>query len=121
MCHKPSECFLKVVICFYEVISKTKSTLQHTIHAFTYMNARFLYSKNKILQIINCFVMIQKILCVLGLAFFVLTLPFLFALTFPFLSVQQLVCRYCGHWDSAASRHVRFWCFRYSFWRMLCD
>ena len=103
--------YINITICCYELISKTKSALQHKIHAFIYMNARSLYSRNKVLQNVNCCVMNQKIHYVLGLAFF--------ALTFTFPSVQQLVYRYCGHWDIAASRHVRFWCFRYSFWRML--
>ena len=53
--------YINITICCYELISKTKSTLQHKIHAFTYMNARSLYSKNKILQNINCLVMNQKI------------------------------------------------------------
>jgi len=34
--------------------------------------------------------------------------------TRPFLSVQQLVWRCCGHWRSADNRLVRLWGFRYS-------
>ena len=92
-------------------MSKTKSRLQHTMHAFTYMNARTSYSENKILLNVYCRVMYQKIHYVQCLAFC--------AVTFPFPSVQHLAYRYCGHWYSGASRHVRFWCFRYSFWRMM--
>ena len=103
--------YINIIIFCYKIISKTKSTIQHTMHAFTYMNARNSYSKNKILQNVICCVMNQKIHYVQCLAFC--------AVKFPFPSLQQLVYRYCGHWYSAASRHVRFWCFRYSFWRML--
>jgi len=43
------------------------------------------------------------------------------AATSPFLSVQNLVLRYCEHRWIGTSRHFRFWGFRYSFWKMLCN
>jgi len=43
------------------------------------------------------------------------------AATRPFLSVRNIVQRYYWHWYCADNSHVRFWVFRWSLWRILCN
>ena len=77
------------------------------------MSSRLSYTWNELFQNIICCVINQNCHYMQWLA--------LCAATCPFLAVQRLAWRFCGYWWSADSRHFRFWVFRYSLWRMLCN